>query len=157
MGFTILLLLHSQLYLWDSPFFFFCILIYISGVRHSSSSSVLPAISLGFTFFFCVPSCISGVHHSKSSSAFKAVSLGFTFFFVFFCIPSYISGVHCSSSSALSAISLGFTIFGEIFAYVTIFLSNHRGSHIQSSWMVHVGCVCVAGIHPTRTWISESF
>ena len=45
-----------------------------------------------------------------------------------------------SSSSAFPAISLGFTIFGEIFAYVTGFLllllfSNHRGSHILSSWI----------------------
>ena len=56
------------------------------------------------------------------------------------------------SSSASPAISLGFTIFGEIFAYVTVFvLSNHRGSHIPTSWMVHAGCVFVAGIHPSRT------
>ena len=27
------------------------------------------------------------------------------------------------------------------------FLSNHRGSHTPSLWMVHAGCVFVAGIH----------
>ena len=49
--FTILLLLlRSQLYLWDSSFFFFfCVLSYISGVHHYYSSSAFPAISLGFT------------------------------------------------------------------------------------------------------------
>ena len=31
------------------------------------------------------------------------------------------------------------------------FLSNHRGSHISSSWMVHAGYVFVAGIHPSKT------
>ena len=30
--------------------------------------------------------------------------------------------------------------------YVVIFLSNHRGSHIPFSWMVHAGCVFVAGL-----------
>ena len=30
-------------------------------------------------------------------------------------------------------------------------LPNRRGSHILSSWMVHAGCVVVAGIHPSRT------
>ena len=28
---------------------------------------------------------------------------------------------------------------------------NHRGSHIPSLWMVHAGCVLVAGTHPSRT------
>ena len=51
LGFTIRLLLCSQLYLWGSPFFL-------------------------FFFFFCVPSCICGACHS--SFAFPAVSLGFT-------------------------------------------------------------------------------
>ena len=43
---------------------------------------------MGFAFlFFCVPSCISGVHHS-SSSVFPAISLGFAFFFFFsLCVP----------------------------------------------------------------------
>ena len=36
------------------------------------------------------------------------------------------------------------------------FQSSHRGSHIPSSWMVHAGCVFVALIHPSRTWISRS-
>ena len=55
-----------------------------------------------------------------------------------------------SSSSAFPAISLGFTSFGEIFAFVTIFESNHRGSHILFLWMVHTRCVLVAGIHMSR-------
>ena len=94
--FSILLLLRSQLFLWGSPFLFFCVPSYISGVHHSPSSSAFPAISLGFTilllrlrsqlylwgspffFFFCVPSYISWVHHSSSSSsAFPPISLRF--------------------------------------------------------------------------------
>ena len=55
------------------------------------------------------------------------------------------------SSSAFLAVSLG-----EIFAHVAVFSSNHWGSHIPSSWMVHAGCVFVAGIHPSRTWMSAS-
>ena len=66
------------------------------------------------------------------------------------------------------------------FAYVTVFESNHCGSHIPSSWMVHAWwgffflfvclfvclfvlfCFCFlflffAGIHPSRTWTSGSF
>ena len=147
----VVLLLCSQLYLWGSPFFFFSVPSCISGVHHSSSS-VFPAISLGFTillllcsqlyltillllcsqlylwgspffFFFCVPSFFSGVHHS-SFSVFPAISLGSTFllllpsqlylwgppFFFFFCVPSYISEVHHSSSSVFPAIFRGFTI-----------------------------------------------
>ena len=56
-----------------------------------------------------------------------------------------------SSPSAFPAISLRFTILGEIFAYVTVFESNHWGSHIPSLWMVHAGCVFVAGIQLSRT------
>ena len=37
------------------------------------------------------------------------------------------------------------------------FWSNHIGSHILSSWMVHAGCVFVASIHLSRTWMSGSF
>ena len=36
-------------------------------------------------------------------------------------------------------------------------LSNHRGSHILSSWMVYTGCVFDAAIGPTRTWMLGSF
>ena len=124
LGFNIvLLLLRSLLYLWGSTlFFFFCVPCYIFGVQHYSSSSLSPAISLGFTilllhsqlylwgsplfFFFCVPSYIS---------------LGFTIILrfqlylwsspFFFCVPCYIFGVqHYSSSSLSPAISLGFII-----------------------------------------------
>ena len=37
------------------------------------------------------------------------------------------------------------------------FFSNYCGNHISSSWMVHAGCVFVAGIHLSRTWMSGSF
>ena len=56
-----------------------------------------------------------------------------------------------------TTISLGFTILHDILAYVTIFQFNHRGCHILSSWMVHAGCVFVAGIHLSRTWMPGSF
>ena len=46
--------------------------------------------------------------------------------FFFFCVPGNISRVHHFG--------------GEIFAYVSGVLSNHRGSHVPSSWMVHAGC-----------------
>ena len=104
LGFTILLLLHSQLYLWGSPYFF-CIPSYIPGIHHTSSSP-FPAISLRFTililhsqlylwgspYLFCIPSYIPG-----DSSYF------------FISVPSYISGVRHTSSSEFPAISLGFT------------------------------------------------
>ena len=57
--------------------------------------------------------------------------------YFFFCFPCYISGVH--------------HFWVRFFANMTIFQSNHRGSHILSSWMVHVGCVFVASIHLSRT------
>ena len=138
LGFTILiLLLHSQLYLWASPFFF-------------------------FFFFFYIPSFISGLHHSfSSSSAFPALSLGFTilfllllpsrlylwaspFFFSFFCIPSYISGLHHSySSSAFPAISLGFTI-------LLLFLLLHSQLYLWSSpFFFSFFCIpsYISGVH----------
>ena len=80
------LLLPSQIDLWG----------------HHYSSSAFPARSLGSPFFFfCLPSYISGIHQS-SSSAFPARSLGFTIllllpslldlwgsvFYCFFCLPS---------------------------------------------------------------------
>ena len=55
----------------------------------------------------------------------------------------------------LPAKSLGFTISGEIFKYVI--QSNKRGSHIPSSWIVHVGCAFVGGTRPPRTWMSGCF
>ena len=51
------------------------------------------------------------------------------------------------ASSAFPAISPGVIILGEIFAYMTVFQSNHRGSHIPSSWIVHAGCVFIVGLH----------
>ena len=63
----------------------------------------------------------------------------------------FLSHRHSSSSScyAFLALSLGFTILGETSTYV--FQSNHRGSHIPSSWMVHAGCIFVASIHSSET------
>ena len=62
-----------------------------------------------------------------------------------------------SPSSAFPAISLGFTIFGLDFCLCDRFSkSNHRRSHIKSSWMVHAGCVFVPSIQPSRTWMSGS-
>ena len=34
--------------------------------------------------------------------------------------------------------------------FFCFFLSNRRGSHILSSWVVYGGCFCVAGIHLSR-------
>ena len=59
----------------------------------------------------------------------------------FFCVPSYIFGVHQ---------------FGWDFCICDRFFNPTRGSHIPSSWMVHAGCVFVAGIHPSKTWMSGS-
>ena len=60
-----------------------------------------------------------------------------------------------TSSSTFPAVSLGFTVFGEMFCVcdrVNFFLKFfHRGSHIPSSWMVHAGCIFIAGIHLSRT------
>ena len=59
--------------------------------------------------------------------------------------------------SVFQAIYLGLTTVGEISVCVTIFQSNHWGSHIPTSWMVQAGCAFVAGIHPSRTWTLQSF
>ena len=40
---------------------------------------------------------------------------------------------------------------------VVCFWSNHKDRYIPSSWMVHAGCVFIAGIHPSRAWKSGSF
>ena len=46
----------------------------------------------------------------------------------------------------------GYPFFGEMFAYIwPLFLIHHGGSHILSQWMVHAGCVFVAGFHLSRT------
>ena len=131
LGFTVLLLLRSQLDLRGSPFFFFffCVHSYISEFYHSSSSP-FPAISLDFTILLRL-----------YSQLYLWVS---PFFSV--CVPSYISGFRHSSSSAFPAISLGFTILGEIFAYVTDFTLTKRVSYIPFWWMVHAGCVFVVRI-----------
>ena len=69
LGFTILLLLRFQLYLWSYPFFFcFCVPSYFSEIHHLPSSSAFTA----------------GVHHS-STSVFPAISLGSPFW-VRFCV-----------------------------------------------------------------------
>ena len=49
---------------------------------------------------------------------------------------------------------LFFVCLFVLFCFVVVgfffFLSNHRGNHVLSSWMVHVVCVSVAGIRPSR-------
>ena len=62
--------------------------------------------------------------------------------FFFFCVPSYISEFHH---------------FGWGFCVCDRFFNPAIESHILSSWMVHAGCVFVAGIHLSRTWTSGSF
>ena len=95
------------------------------------------------------------------------------FFFFFLCIPSYISGFdrfwwdfcvcdrfkkkkksnhrrgHSSRISDQKGVSQAWYI-EEI---------RHSGWEplIWSSWMVHAGCVFLAGIHLSRTWMSGSF
>ena len=75
-----LLLLPSQLYLWGSPFFFFCLPSYISGVHLWSSSSAFPAVSgVHLSSSSAFPGIFLGSVHLSSSSGFPAKSLGFTF------------------------------------------------------------------------------
>ena len=54
-----------------------------------------------------------------------------------------------SSSSVFPAISEGFIIVDEILA-CNLFLYNHGGCNISSSWMVQDGCGYVRGIHHSR-------
>ena len=55
-----------------------------------------------------------------------------------------------SSSSHSPAICLGYH-FGWDFCVC----DHHLVQPLRSLWMVHAGCVFVAGIHPSRTWIFE--
>ena len=95
-----------------------------------------PAISLGFTFlllllrsparslgspffFFCVPQVYLWVHHSSSSSSsFPAISLRFTILLLLLRSQLYLRSS---------------PYWARFFAHVTIFESNHRGTHIPSS------------------------
>ena len=87
-------------------------------------------------------SSLSRYHGQRwCSSVWKFPTMFFLLFF-FFCVPSYIPGVHH---------------FGWDFCVCDRFWSNYWGSHFPSSWMMHAGCVFVAGIHPSRTWMSGSF
>ena len=143
LGFIILLLLCSQLFLWSSPFFFFCVPSHICRVYLLLLLLVHSQLYLwdSLFFFLCVPSYISLVHHSSSSSEFPAMSLRFTILLLL----------------RPQLYLWGLPHFGEMFVYVTVLLkSNHRGNSIPSSWMVHAGCVFVAGIHPSRTCMSGS-
>ena len=45
----------------------------------------------------------------------------------------------------------GSSFWVRFFAFVTVFFFQPRGSYILSLWMVHAGCVFVAGIHRSRT------
>ena len=64
-------------------------------------------------------------------------------FFLFLLLLSHhISGVHH---------------FWWDFCVCDCFSVNQRGSHIPFSWMVHAGCVFVAGIQLSKTWMPGSF
>ena len=150
---------------------------YISGVHHSSSSAFPSYISgVHHSSSSAFPSYIFGVHHSSSSSsAFPSYISGVHHFWVRslhmwpFCNPTIevvtfrlrgytrvtiLKSLVSSSSPAIPVRPLGFIILGEIFAYLTVFQSNRKGSHILSSRMVHAGCVVLADIHQSRTWMS---
>ena len=121
--FLLLLLLRSQLHLWDSPFFFFflCVPTYISGVHHSSSSSAFPG-------------CISAVHHS-SSSAF----------------PSHISWVRYSSSSSFSSSSafpshISWVHYSSS-SFSSVFPSHIYGVHHSSSSSSSAFPSYISGVH----------
>ena len=122
----------------------------------SSSFSVFPAVSLGFTFLHLLLS--------------QLYLWGSPFFF-FFCFPSFICGVHLSSSSAFPAISLGFTILllllsqlylwgSPFFFFFFCFPCYISGVHLSSSSSsafpaISLGftffffCIpsCVSGLH----------
>ena len=79
-----------------------------------------------------------------------------------FCLSVTTCAVDCADLSLLllvrsPAISTSFTILVRCLRTWLYFYSNHWGSHIQSSWMVHAGCVFVAIIHLSRTWMWGSF
>ena len=59
------------------------------------------------------------------------------------------TAVQNAHSSVFQARSRTLTIFGEIFTYVKgkNNLLNYRGSHIPSSWTVHVGFLFIADIY----------
>ena len=110
-----------------SVFFVLFLLLLISDyLRHCSMKTLQPIVTLD--------GCLIDV----CSSSFKLQSITTSSFPAF---PSYISGVQH---------------FGWDVCVCDYFRSNHWGSHIPSSWVVHAGCVFVAGIHPSRTWMSGS-
>ena len=92
----------------------------------------------------------------KKNKKTKKKPLGFTILLILR-FQLYLRAHQSSSPPAFPAMSVGITILGELFTYMTIILFSHKGSHISSSWMVHAWCVIVAGIHPSRTWMSGSF
>ena len=77
LGFTILLLLPSPaIYLWASPFFFFCLpQPYISGLHHSSSSAFPSHISLGFTILLLLHSPVLSLGFTILGQIFAYVTV----------------------------------------------------------------------------------
>ena len=69
----------------------------------------------------------------------------------------YTTDTGLPSSSAFPRYISGAHHLGWEFCVSDCFYSSHWGSHIPSSWMVPVGCVFVASIHPSRIWMSGSF
>ena len=96
-----------------------------------------------FMFFICVPQ-LRPIGQKDHCNWEMSV------YVTFFCVPSYISGIH----HFWWWVGGG---WGGYFCICDHFWSNHRGSHILSSWMVLAGYVFVAGIHQSPTWMSGSF
>ena len=65
--------------------------------------------------------------------------------------PATNFSIFCLLSSQLDV--WGSPFFGWDFCISDHILSNHRGSHIPSLWMVLPGCVFFARIHLSRTWL----
>ena len=160
-----LLLLRSQLCLWVSAFFFFffffffvfffCVPSYISGVQpsSSSSSSALPAISLGFSLLlrFLLRLLLRSQLYLWGSTFF--------FFVFFFCVPSYIFGVQPSSSSfssfAFPAISLGFNL---LFFLLLLRSQLYLWGSTFFFFFVFFFCVpsYISGVQPSSSFSSSS-
>ena len=92
---------------------------------------------------------------------FLSILHQFTFSSRWHCIEAlrqvYISPFPSSSPSAFQLGFLGFNYSGGFFFESDLFLSNHRGSPIPSSRIMHARFVFVASIHPSKMWMSGSF
>ena len=71
-------------------------------------------------------------------------------------IQSLLLSMTSFSSSVFPAIALGFINLSEIFAYVTVWFFLNPTIEVVT-FRLRGWCVFVAGIHPSRTSVSESF